>query len=101
VGVNPKETTIEGTPCVASLSALEDPADTAVSVITPPSASAPPTPPHSALSGLLMRTMPMTEVTVGVLEEAARLGIKKLWLQPGRYVGTARPSPNNTTPQLS
>lgn len=25
----------------------------------------------------------MAEVTVGILEEAAKLGISKLWLQPG------------------
>ena len=61
IPINPKEESIEELPCVTSLSSL--PAnvlsDLSVSVITPP------------------------KVTVGVLEEAAKLGIRRIWLQPG------------------
>lgn len=57
--VNPKETEIEGVACLKSLGELVNPTQTSVSVITPPS------------------------VTEKVLQEAKRLGIKNLWLQPG------------------
>jgi predicted CoA-binding protein len=46
---------------VPNLSALPHPAETSVSIITPP------------------------KVTVKVLEEAKRLGIKGVWLQPGTF----------------
>lgn len=59
IPINPREEEIEGLPCLANLSLLTSPSETAVSVITPPA------------------------VTVGVLEEAAKLGIKHVWLQPG------------------
>lgn len=59
IPINPREEEIEGLPCLANLSALSHPGETAVSVITPPA------------------------VTIGVLEEAAKLGIKQVWLQPG------------------
>ncbi|CAM9850186.1 unnamed protein product, partial [Ectocarpus sp. 12 AP-2014] len=59
VPVNPREEEIEGKKCVKSLSDLPDPQDVSVSVVTPPA------------------------VTLGVVEEAGRLGVKKLWLQPG------------------
>ena len=59
VPINPNEESIEGLPCLQNLGALPNPADVGVSVITPP------------------------KVTVGVLEEAAKLGIKRVWLQPG------------------
>ncbi|ROW16760.1 hypothetical protein VPNG_01603 [Cytospora leucostoma] len=48
-------------PTVKSLSALPDPRETSVSVITPPAA------------------------TLKVLEEARSLGIPAVWLQPGTY----------------
>jgi len=56
--VNPRATEVEGLPCHASLGALPEPAR-AVSIITPP------------------------RVTLDVLAEAAALGIRHLWLQPG------------------
>eukprot|EP00842_Homolaphlyctis_polyrhiza_P006269 jgi/Hompol1/6643/HPOL_000758-RA len=59
IPVNPKAVEIENLPCVASLSALADPENTSVSVITPPA------------------------VTDAILREAARLKIKNVWLQPG------------------
>ena len=58
VPVNPKETVIEGAACVASV--LDLPADVAsISVITPPS------------------------VTEQVVEQAAKKGIRNVWMQPG------------------
>jgi len=59
IPINPREKEIEGLPCLANLSFLTCPSETAVSVITPPA------------------------VTVSVLEQAAKLGIKHVWLQPG------------------
>ncbi|KAH8590543.1 CoA binding domain-containing protein [Bisporella sp. PMI_857] len=65
--INPSSPTITTTtppgshPTVASLSALPNPAETSVSIITPP------------------------KVTVKVLEEAKKLGIKGVWLQPGTF----------------
>lgn len=56
--VNPHASEVEGLACHPSLSALPEPAR-AVSIITPP------------------------EVSLRVLEEAAGLGIRHLWLQPG------------------
>jgi predicted CoA-binding protein len=56
--VNPGAVEIEGVPCSADLSSL--PAGVhGASVITPP------------------------EVTEGIIEEAARAGITRLWIQPG------------------
>ncbi|RKP09395.1 NAD-P-binding protein [Thamnocephalis sphaerospora] len=57
--VHPRETEIEGLPCVTSLEGLSDPTHTAVSVITPPS------------------------VTLTVLQQAKALGVPYVWLQPG------------------
>ncbi|PNY24216.1 Uncharacterized protein TCAP_05850 [Tolypocladium capitatum] len=48
-------------PTVPSLSALPNPKQTSVSIITPPA------------------------VTVGVLEEAKKLGIPAVWMQPGTF----------------
>jgi hypothetical protein len=48
-------------PTLPNLSALPHPAETSVSIITPP------------------------KVTVKVLEEAMKLGIKGVWLQPGTF----------------
>lgn len=56
--VNPRSSEIEGAKCFASLSAIPDKIG-AVSIITPP------------------------QITEKVVEEAAELGIKHLWLQPG------------------
>lgn len=56
--VHPRETEIEGLRAYPSLGALPEPAR-AVSIITPP------------------------EVTAAVVEEAAGLGIRHLWMQPG------------------
>lgn len=58
IPVHPRETTIEGLACVASIAAL--PKDVyGLSIITPP---------------------PITE---RIVEEAAAAGIKRLWMQPG------------------
>src|SRR6185503_19250056 len=62
--VNPRAGEIEGLAAYASLSALPEPVR-AVSIITPP------------------------EITEGIVEEAARLGIRYLWLQPGAENGRA------------
>jgi uncharacterized protein len=66
VAVNPRESSVEGVPAYPSLTAAVAPADEvgtgrpgAVSVITPP------------------------RVTLGVIEQAAALGIRHVWLQPG------------------
>ncbi len=56
--VNPRATEVEGLAAFPGLAALPEPAR-AVSIITPPA------------------------ITLGVVEEAARLGIAHLWLQPG------------------
>ncbi len=56
--VNPRASSIEGLSAYPDLAALPEPAR-AVSIITPPA------------------------ITLGVLEDAARLGIAHLWLQPG------------------
>ena len=58
VPVNPREEVIEGTPCVASVSDLPDEV-TSISVITPP------------------------HVTEQVVEQAAKKGIRNVWMQPG------------------
>ena len=58
VAVNPHETEIEGTRCVPRLEDI-DPEPGAVSIITPP------------------------DITEHVVEEAGRLGIRHLWMQPG------------------
>ena len=57
--VNPKASEVEGLPSVPDLAGLVDPTNTAISIITPPA------------------------VTLKVVEEAAGLGIKRLWMQPG------------------
>ncbi|GBB94671.1 hypothetical protein RclHR1_00240019 [Rhizophagus clarus] len=60
--INPNERLIEGLECVPNLSSLIsnlNHADVSVSVITPP------------------------KITKTILEEAKKLGIKKVWLQPG------------------
>jgi predicted CoA-binding protein len=48
-------------PAIPNLSALPHPTETSVSIITPP------------------------KVTAKVLEEAKKLGIKSVWLQPGTF----------------
>jgi predicted CoA-binding protein len=58
VPVNPKDAEVEGLPAFKSLSEIDDPPD-AVSIITPP------------------------KVTESVVEEAGRLGIRHVWMQPG------------------
>ncbi len=64
--VNPRESAseIEGVPCVPDLASLPGPID-GLSIVTPPA------------------------VTETVIEEAARLGIRRLWLQPGAESPTA------------
>eukprot|EP00904_Undaria_pinnatifida_P005873 jgi/Undpi1/2415/HiC_scaffold_13.g05796.m1 len=59
VPINPREDEIEGQKCAKSLSELTNPEEVSVSVVTPPA------------------------VTLGVVEEASRLGVTRLWLQPG------------------
>ena len=58
VPVNPKEKTIEGVACVASVSQLADDVES-LSVITPP------------------------QVTEQVVEQAIAKGVKNIWMQPG------------------
>lgn len=58
VPVNPKDAVVEGATAYRSLSEIPKPPD-AVSVITPP------------------------KVTESVVEEAGRLGIRHIWMQPG------------------
>ncbi|KAJ3190174.1 hypothetical protein HDU85_000465 [Gaertneriomyces sp. JEL0708] len=59
IPINPTQPEVEDHKAVPSLSALLDPSAVSVSVITPP------------------------KVTRGIIEEAAKLGIKNIWLQPG------------------
>lgn len=58
--VNPRETEpeVEGRPCVADVASLPEPVD-GLSIVTPPA------------------------VTEQVIEEAARAGIRRVWMQPG------------------
>ena len=58
--VNPREAAIAGLPAYPSLAALPGPVDI-VNVVTPPA------------------------VTLGILREAARLGLPAVWLQDGSY----------------
>ena len=58
VPVNPGEKEIEGTPCFASVADLPDDV-TSISVITPP------------------------QVTEQIVEQAAKKGIRNVWMQPG------------------
>jgi uncharacterized protein len=58
VPVNPKEKSIEGVDCVASVSQLADDVES-LSVITPP------------------------QVTEQVVEQAIARGVKNIWMQPG------------------
>lgn len=58
IPVNPKADVVEGVACSTDLSSLPEPAH-GVSVITPP------------------------KITEAVVEEAGRLGIQHVWLQPG------------------
>ncbi|KAJ8655192.1 hypothetical protein O0I10_009060 [Lichtheimia ornata] len=57
--VNHKEKQVENLASIASIDELENPTETALSIITPP------------------------KVTLQVLKRAKELGISKLWLQPG------------------
>ena len=59
--INPRAPTILNTPTITSIHELPDPANTSVSVITPP------------------------EVTEKVLVEAVELGVRRVWLQPGSW----------------
>jgi uncharacterized protein len=58
--VNPRETApeVEGRPCVADVASLPGPID-GLSIVTPPA------------------------VTEALIEEAARAGIRRVWMQPG------------------
>ncbi|KAF3941431.1 hypothetical protein ABW19_dt0207879 [Dactylella cylindrospora] len=58
-GINPKAPTILEQQTITSLDQLESPAETSVSVITPPA------------------------ITLKTLEKAKELGIKLVWCQPG------------------
>lgn len=58
--VNPREKEIAGIPAYPSLAAVPKPVDI-VDIVTPPA------------------------VTIGILEEAARLGLPAVWLQDGSY----------------
>ena len=56
--VHPRESEVEGAECFPDLSSLPEPVH-GVSIITPP------------------------QVTEAVVEEAAKLGIRRIWIQPG------------------
>lgn len=58
IPVNPKATTVEGIAAVPDLASLSEPVH-GVSIITPP------------------------EITERIVEEAAKAGVKRLWMQPG------------------
>ncbi len=64
IPVHPKETQVEGIDCAADLSSLPEEVH-GISIITPPA------------------------VTEQIVEEAAKLGIKRLWMQPGAESDTA------------
>ncbi|KAI0665976.1 NAD-P-binding protein [Trametes maxima] len=57
--IHPKEAELEGLKTVHAVGELSAPAETSISIITPP------------------------KVTLGVLEQAKALGVPALWLQPG------------------
>ncbi|CAO3632486.1 unnamed protein product [Cunninghamella blakesleeana] len=59
IPVHPKEVAIEGVNTINSINELKEPESTGVSIITPPS------------------------VTLQVLKDCQKLGIKNIWLQPG------------------
>ncbi|KAI9095898.1 CoA binding domain-containing protein [Phlyctochytrium arcticum] len=59
VPINPKGGEIEGHVAVKSLSELDNPSEYSVSIITPP------------------------KVTTSVINQAAEVGIKHVWMQPG------------------
>ncbi|RPA87781.1 NAD(P)-binding protein [Ascobolus immersus RN42] len=59
--INPKRPTILNTPSLASISELPDPKNTVLSIITNP------------------------KITLGTVKQAAELGIKIVWIQPGAY----------------
>lgn len=62
--VHPRETEIEGLPCVPDLASLPEPVH-GLSIITPPA------------------------ITESIVEEAAQVGIQRLWMQPGAESETA------------
>lgn len=57
-GINPKETEIEGQPCVPDVASLPEPVH-GVSIITPP------------------------HITEQIMPQIAKAGIKHVWMQPG------------------
>ena len=59
IPINPKEDAIEGVKCVKDLKDLGLPEKTALSFVTPP------------------------QVTLAMVEKAAGLGYKRIWMQPG------------------
>ncbi|CAO3634424.1 unnamed protein product [Cunninghamella echinulata] len=59
IPVHPKEEEIEGLSTIKSIEQLKQPENTSVSIITPPS------------------------ISLQVLKDCQRLGIKNIWLQPG------------------
>jgi predicted CoA-binding protein len=64
IPVNPNASVVEGIPAVPDLSALPEPVH-GVSIITPP------------------------EITEQIVEEAAKAGITRIWMQPGAENDTA------------
>jgi predicted CoA-binding protein len=56
--VNPNESEVEGLPCFPDLASLPEPVH-GVSIITPP------------------------KITESILEQAAKAGIRRVWMQPG------------------
>ncbi|EIN11460.1 NAD(P)-binding protein [Punctularia strigosozonata HHB-11173 SS5] len=57
--VHPKEAELEGLPTVKSIAELPAPAETSISLVTPP------------------------KITLGIVQEAKKLNVPALWIQPG------------------
>lgn len=80
--IRQKEDELEGIRAVRQLSELPFPAETSVSIITPPKVRVSESP--ASLTGPGdARCSQISQVTLGILEQAKALSIPALWLQPG------------------
>ncbi len=70
-----KEKELEGLQTISSITDLANPKETSISIITPPKASWSRSTPHSRFMFL--------QVTLGILQEAKRLSVLAIWIQPG------------------
>lgn len=59
--INPRAPSILDVPCLKSIKELPDPANTGISIITAP------------------------PITLAVLRDAAALGVRSVWMQPGAF----------------